>query len=41
MRWSALLGIAKVLVPSRKLKIAAVGPQFAYFGYRYVLDKRK
>lgn len=41
MGLSPLFGIAKVLVRSRKLKIAAVGLQLAYLGYKYISDRRK
>ncbi|WP_405383001.1 hypothetical protein [Maribacter sp. LLG6340-A2] len=41
MGLSPLFGVAKLLVRSRKLKIAAVGLQLAYLGYKYVSDKKK
>ena len=41
MGLSPLFGVAKLLVKSRKLKIAAVGLQLAYLGYKYVTDKKK
>ena len=41
MGLSPLFGIAKVLVRSRKLKIAAVGLQLAYLGYTYMRDRKK
>ncbi|MEH6760492.1 MAG: hypothetical protein V7687_04915 [Maribacter arcticus] len=41
MGLSPLFGIAKILVRSRKLKMAAVGLQLAYLGYSYNSDKRK
>ena len=37
----SLFGIAKVLVRSRKLKIAVVGLQLAYLGYTFLSKKRK
>ncbi len=41
MGLSPLFGVAKLLVRSRKLKMAAVGLQLAYLGYTYISDKRK
>jgi hypothetical protein len=41
MGLSPLFGIAKVLVRSRKLKMAAVGLQLAYLGYTYYKEKNK
>lgn len=41
MGLSPLFGVAKMLVRSRKLKMAAVGLQLAYLGYTYISDKRK
>ncbi|MDF4222628.1 MULTISPECIES: hypothetical protein [Maribacter] len=41
MRLTPLFGVAKLLVRSRKLKMAAVGLQLAYLGYTYIKDKRK
>ena len=41
MGLSPLFGIAKVLVRSRKLKIAAVALQLAYLGFTYISDKSK
>lgn len=41
MGLSPLFGAAKLLVRSRKLKMAAVGLQLAYLGYQYISDKRK
>lgn len=41
MGLSPLFGIAKVLVRSRKLKMAAVGLQLAYLGYTYFKEKNK
>ena len=40
MGLSPLFGIAKVLVRSRKLKIAAVGLQLMYLGYTFYKDKK-
>lgn len=41
MRLSPLFGVAKMLVRSRKLKMAAVGLQLAYLGYTYYSEKKK
>ncbi|WP_157483950.1 hypothetical protein [Maribacter hydrothermalis] len=41
MGLSPLIGVAKMLVRSRKLKIAAVGIQLIYLGYTYISDKKK
>ena len=41
MRLSPLFGVAKMLVKSRKLKMAAVGLQLAYLGYTYYSEKKK
>ena len=41
MGLSPLFGIAKVLVRSRKLEIAAVALQLAYLGFTYISDKSK
>jgi len=41
MGLSPLFGIAKILVRSRKLKIATVGLRLVYLGYTYISDKIK
>lgn len=41
MTLSPLFGVVKLLVKSRKLKIAAVGLQLVYLGYTYLSDKNK
>ncbi|CAZ95133.1 hypothetical protein Q4603_17645 [Zobellia galactanivorans] len=39
MKPTSLIGIASALASSRKLKLALVGMQFAYLGYKLIQSK--
>ncbi|MBM1104599.1 hypothetical protein JQC67_00475 [Aurantibacter crassamenti] len=41
MKKSSLIGIAALLVRSRKLKIVLAGAKFSYMGFKYLKNRRK
>lgn len=41
MKITPLLGVAKFLVTSKKMKLLLIGAQFGYVGYKYLKNRKR
>ncbi|WP_165748229.1 hypothetical protein [Cellulophaga sp. Z1A5H] len=41
MKITPLIGMAKLFVKSKKIKLVLIGAQFGYMGYKYLKSRRR